>query len=172
MKKREIHDPYAELIDRFNRRGVEYVVVGMSGINYYASNAKEAFVTQDFDIFVRPAIGNVKKALEVFKGLDYNLAVKGKELKDAFVKKVVAEKNTISAVDPYGIMFELILAVSGYRFDQMEGGATVFMVENIPVKVAKLRKLLQSKKLAGREKDKLFLKRYEMFLKEKSGVRR
>lgn len=167
MVKRKVYDPYAELIDRFNQSGVKYVVVGMSGINYYASEAKETFVTQDFDIFIKPTIGNVKKALAVFKKLDYSLAVNEDELTESLIKKVVAKKNTISATDPYGVMFELILAVSGYRFDQMESGATVFIVEKVPVKVAKLRKLLRSKKIAGREKDKFFLKRYEMFLREK-----
>ncbi len=168
MKKRKITDPYAELLDRFNREGVDYVVVGMSGINYYASKAQETFATQDFDIFVKPTIGNVKKAVDVFKALDYSLAVKEGELRDSLVKKVVSQKSTISATDPYGIVFELILAVSGYRFDQMENGATVFIVENVPVKVAPLRKLLRSKKIAGREKDRFFLKRYEMLLKGKT----
>jgi len=65
-------------------------------------------------------------------------------------------------------VFELILAVSGYRFDQMESGASVFIVENVPVKVAQLRKLLRSKKIAAREKDRYFLKRYEMLLRGKS----
>ena len=165
MKNRKIDDPYAEVIDAFNKNGVKYVVVGMSGINYYAVDAKGTFATQDFDIFINPTIGNVKKAISIFKELGYSLAVKEGELKDGAIKKTVAVKKTISATDPYGIMFEILLAVSGYRFDQMEKGAAIFLVERIPVKVAKLRKLLQSKKAAGRPKDKFFLKRYEIFLK-------
>jgi hypothetical protein len=168
MNKRAMRDPYTELISKFNQKGVKYVVVGMSGINYYASKTQETFATQDFDIFVKPTIPNVKKAMESFKELNYDLSVKEGELKESFLKKVVKQKHTISATDPYGVMFELILAVSGYRFDQMESGATVFIVENVPVKVAKLRKLLRSKKIAGRPKDRFFLKRYEIFLKEKS----
>ena len=167
MKKGKIHDPYAVAIDKFNQNGVRYIVVGMSGINYYASEAKETFATQDFDIFIKPTISNVKKAIEVFKKLNYNLAVKKGELKESLIRKAVAEKNTISATDPYGIAFDLILKVSGYRFDEMESGATVFMIENVPVKVGKLRKLLRSKKIAARNKDKFFLKRYEILLSEK-----
>jgi len=167
MKRSRINDPYAEVIDAFNRNGVKYVVVGMSGINYYASNARETFSTMDFDIFIKPTISNVKKALAVLRKLDYSIAVKESELKDAAIKKIVGNKTTISATDPYGVMFELLLAVSGYRFDQMVDGAVVFIVDNVPVKVAKLRKLLHSKKIAARPKDKLFLKRYEIFLKGK-----
>lgn len=168
MNKRIMRDPYAELINRFNQKGIKYVVVGMSGINYYASKTQETFATQDFDIFVNPTISNVKKAMGAFKELSYDLSVKEGELKESLLKKVVKQKHAISATDPYGIVFELILAVSGYRFDQMESGATVFIVESVPVKVAKLRKLLRSKKIAGRPKDRFFLKRYEIFLKEKS----
>jgi hypothetical protein len=169
MRQRgKVRDPYAEVIDKFNRSGVKYVIVGMSGINYYASGARDTFATQDFDIFVKPTIPNVRKALAVFRELGYILASKEKELKDDLIKKTVAEKDTISATDLYGIMFELILAVSGYRFDQMEKGSSVFIVEKVLVKVGALRKLLRSKKAAARDKDKLFLKRYEMLLKKKA----
>lgn len=167
MTKRKPPDPYAELLDKFNRGGVKYVVVGMSGINYYASEAKETFATQDFDIFIKPTIENVRKAISIFRKLDYSLIVNKSTLEDSSIKKTVRQKSTILASDPYGIAIELILAVSGYTFNEMERDATIFSVQKIPIKVAKLKKLLQSKKLAGRKKDKLFLKRFELLLKEK-----
>jgi competence protein ComGF len=166
-RKKEFYDPYVELIDRFNRQGISYVVVGMSGINYYASNTLETFSTQDFDIFVKPTIDNVKKSIAVFKELGYNLVPYKQPGEDWSIKDVVKNKKTILAVDSYGITFKLILSVSGFTFSQMEGNAVVFNVGNIPVKVSKLSQLLLSKKIAGRKKDKLFLKRYEMLLKEK-----
>ena len=36
---RPVYDPYADLIAGLNKAHVDYVVVGMSGINYYASSA-------------------------------------------------------------------------------------------------------------------------------------
>ncbi len=54
----------------------------------------------------------------------------------------------------------------GFTFSQMGSGVTTFVVGNVPIKVAKLEKLLSSTKAAGRSKDKLFLKRYEILLKE------
>jgi len=160
MTKEKPPDPYAELLDKFNRGGVKYVVVGMSGINYYASQAKETFATQDFDIFIKPTIENARKAISIVRKLGY-------ALEGSPVEKIVREKSTILATDPYGIAIELMLAVSGYTFGEMESDATIFTAQNIPIKVAKLKKLLQSKKLAGRKKDKLFLKRFELLLKEK-----
>jgi len=165
--KKKTYDPYSELMDKFNRGSVKYVVVGMSGINYYASRPQETFATQDFDIFVKPTIGNIEKAIAILKKMNYGLATKKGALEDFPIREIVRQKNTIIATDPYGIVFELILAISGYTFSQMQKDAIVFNVENIPIKVARLRKLLQSKKAAGREKDKLFLKRFEILLKEK-----
>ena len=167
MATKKIYDPYIEVLDKFNKHGVDYVIIGMSGINYYASKAAETFSTQDFDIFVKPAIGNIKKVISIFEKLNYSLIANKKRIEKTDVKSIVRNKNTILATDPYGITFESILAVSGYTFSRMQKDAVIFNVNNVPVKVAKLRKLLMSKKIAGREKDKLFLKRYEILLKEK-----
>lgn len=167
MTRKKIYDPYIEVLDEFNRKGVSYVVIGMSGINYYASGAQETFSTQDFDIFIKPTIDNVKKSISIFRKLEYNLMVNKAKIETSSIKKIVKDKTTILATDPYGITFELILSVSGYTFSQMVMDATIFNVGNIPIKVAKLSKLLTSKKLAGRKKDKLFVKRYEILLKEK-----
>ncbi|MBL7157507.1 MAG: hypothetical protein ISS92_05040 [Candidatus Omnitrophica bacterium] len=169
MTKRIMHDPYAQLLDKFNKGGIKYVVIGMSGINYYASRAQETFTTQDFDIFVKPTIKNVEKAILVFRKLDYSLIANKSTVNNSSIKKIVRQKNTILATDPYGIVFELILAVSGYTFNQMKEDATIFTVQKIPIKVAKLKKLLQSKKIAGRKKDKFFLERYAILLKTKKG---
>lgn len=168
MKRKKIYDPYAEILDRFNRKGIHYVIVGMSGINYYALETKETFTTQDFDIFVKPTIENVKQALFVFEKLGYNVTANQKKVKNSSIKNIVREKKTILANDPYGIAFDLILAVSGFTFSQMASDATIFRVGNIPIKVAKINKLLLSKKIAGRERDKLFLSRYEILLRERA----
>ena len=168
MKCKKFFDPYIELLDNFNRKGVRYVVVGMSGINYYASDTRETFATQDFDIFVKPTTDNVKKAVSIFRKLGYTLLVHEQKVENSSVRDIVKDKKTILATDSYGITFELILTVSGFTFSQIEGDTTIFNVGGIPIKVAKLNKLLISKKIAGREKDKLFLKRFEILLKEKS----
>jgi len=166
MKFKKFYDPYAELLARLNRLRVEYLVVGMAGINYYAASAREAFATQDFDIFVNPTISNVHKALSVLTKLGYDIAVNAKRLDKAGVKDAVSHEKTIVASNPYGILFELILSVSGYTFAQMACDARVFTSGKTPIKVAQLQKLLRSKKLAGRKKDMLFLERYEILLKE------
>ncbi|MFC1699255.1 hypothetical protein ACFL1I_04770 [Candidatus Omnitrophota bacterium] len=172
MKRaKRIYDPYAEIIDQFNRVGVKYVVVGMSGINYYASRAADAFATQDFDIFVKPTLNNIKKSVSVLKKFDYSIISNEREASDSLLKDITRSRKTIIATNSYEITFKFILAVSGYTFSQMEQDATVFDIGGIPVKVAKLSKLLMSKKIAGRKKDKLFLKRFELLLQDKKRLK-
>ncbi|MBL7157494.1 MAG: hypothetical protein ISS92_04975 [Candidatus Omnitrophica bacterium] len=161
MVKRKIQNPYTELLDKFNRKEVQYVVIGMSGINYYASNAAETFSTQDYDIFVKPTIDNVRKAVLILKKLGYSVSTDEGEITSDCIKSITRYKKTIVAQDAYGVMFELVLTVSGYTFGQMKKNIRIFLSGKVPIKVGNLNDLLTSKKLAGRTKDKVFLKRYK-----------
>lgn len=157
-------DPWATLFERFNRMGVDYVVIGMSAINYYARSAMETFGTQDYDLFLRPVVSNAAKAMGILRGLGYELVVDGKKASESDIKGIVKEKRTILAVNPQGVTFELLFAVSGFAFGQMAGDASVFRTGETLIRVAKLNKLLASKEAAGRPKDRLFLKRYKWIL--------
>jgi len=66
-------DPYLEVIKNFNRYKVKYVVIGVSGFNYFAKDAREMVVTYDYDIFINPEFSNVKKTIKILKRLDFNL---------------------------------------------------------------------------------------------------
>lgn len=167
MKQKKFYDPYTELLSQFNKAQVEYVVVGMSGINYYALDAHGVFATLDFDVFINPTVANVSKAVSACRKLGYDAAVDGKEMDKVTVKDVVIHKKTIVCSNSYGVLFDLILSVSGYTFAQMACDARIFNSVKIPIKVGQLRKLLRSKKAAGRKKDLLFLKRYKSILEEK-----
>jgi len=167
MKRKDIYDPYVEILTEFNKSGVKYVIVDMSGINYYASSASEIFSTQDYDVFLKPSIENTKRAISILKELEYSLSSCGKEIEIKNIKGLIKNRETIIGVNFYGVTIELILTVSGYTFNQMECDAAIFNVANVPIKVGKLKKLLMSKKIAGRTKDKYFLKRFKILLEEK-----
>jgi predicted nucleotidyltransferase len=164
--KKTFYDPYSEVIADFNFKGVGYVIIGMSGINYYASKAQETFATQDFDVFLKPTIENVKKAVTVLQGMGYSVNTAGGAVDAGNIKNIVGFKRTILAVDHHGITIELLLEISGYTFNQIEDDAVTFKVNKVPLKVGRLTKLLRSKQIAARDKDKLFLKRFEMLIKE------
>jgi predicted nucleotidyltransferase len=159
-------DPYSSVLKEFNKKRVKYVVVGMSGINYYARQARDVFATQDYDIFVKPVMENVKKAVSILKDKKFTVVADKEEFEEARLKEVVRDRKTVLAVNDLGIMIELILAVSGFVFDQMAKDAVIFNVGKTPIKVGNIKKLIASKKIAGRKKDRIFLKRFEAFLRE------
>jgi hypothetical protein len=163
-------DVYTNTIRAFNKRKIEYVVIGMSGINYYIDDSHQLIMTADFDIFLKPEAKNVLKALKVMRGLDFTLSTgSGPPVtldKDG-VQVLVDRGTTITCTTPYGGAVDLCLDVSGYTYADLSKDARVFRAERTPIRVARLEKLLKMKEIAGRRKDILFLERYRLLLEEK-----
>lgn len=168
MTIKAFHDPYRDVIDQFNRYGVRYVVVGMSGINYYATQPSQTFATMDYDIFLEPTLKNLEKALRCLTRLGLTVGTSEGVLKEKGLKAIAREKTTLIATTPEGLAVELLLAVSGYTFSELTHDAATFTVQKVPVKVGRLTKLLRSKQVAGRPKDRQFLQRYRSLLQEDS----
>jgi hypothetical protein len=157
-------DPYRAVVQRFNRYGVRYVVVGMAGINYYAKNPSETFATMDYDLFLEPSLSNVEQAVTVLNGLGFTLGTAAGALPHADLRAIVRARTTLIATTPDGLMVELLLRVSGYPFTELARDAATVAVRGVPVNVGRLSKLLRSKRLAGRPKDRQFLRRYQSLL--------
>lgn len=166
MRRAALHDPYRAVIRRFNRNGVRYVVVGMTGINYYARRPAETFATLDYDVFIEPTLKNVERAIRSLRGLGFAMGTAGGPLETELLKDLVRSRRTLIATTPEGLTVELLLAVSGFPFTELAKDAATLTVRGEPVKVGRLTKLLQSKKLAGRAKDRHFLRRYRALLEE------
>lgn len=167
MSRRVIQDPYRAVIQQFNRRGVRYVVVGMSGINYYAKQPSETFATLDYDIFLEPTLENARQAVRALKDLSFTIGTAAGRLKLEQLLRVVRARRTLVATTAEGIMIELLLEVSGFPFLELAKDASTFVVRGVPVKVGRLTKLCRSKKLADRPKDRAFFRRYEALLKKR-----
>ena len=164
MSPRRFEDPYRAVIRQFNRRGVRYVVVGLSGINYYAKGAAEAFATLDYDVFMDPTLKNVEQALQSLTRLGFAVGAATGLVQAQDLRGIVRAKRTLVATTPDGLTVELLLAISGFTFAEVAKDAATFVVRGVPVKVGRLTKLLQSKKVAGRRKDRDFLRRYTALL--------
>jgi len=168
MSARALQDPYRAVVQHFNRYGVRYVVVGMAGINYYGKSPAETFATLDYDLFLEPTLENIRRALRRLQRLGFTVGTARGPLTDEQLKALVRDRVTFVATTPDGIAVELLLKVSGYTFSGLANDAASFTVRGIPVRVGRLTKLLRSKQLAGRAKDRAFLRRYESLLKESS----
>jgi len=168
MMRRALADPYRAVLRQFNRHGIKYVVVGMSGINYYARSPAETFATLDYDIFLNPTLKNVAQAVHLLKRLGFTIGTVAGPLREDVMTDVVRYRKTLVATTPDGLTVELLQEVSGYPFSELAKDAATFSVRGVPVRVGRLTKLLKSKQLAGRAKDRQFLRRYQALLEESS----
>ncbi len=167
MTRPAFQDPYRAVAQAFNRGGVRYVVIGLSGINYYAGSAAETFATLDYDIFLQPTRTNVELAVQCLKKLGFTVGTSAGLLKRGQLADVVRRRRTLVATTTDGVTVELLLEVSGYLFAELAKDAATFTVEGVTITVGRLAKLLRSKQVAGRPKDRQFLERYRSLLGEK-----
>ena len=98
--------------------------------------------------------------MRCLKRLGYALGTADGSLAADSLRYVVRQRRTVVATTPDGLMVELLLHVSGFTFADLARDAATFVMHGVPVKVGRLHKLLASKKLANRPKDRQFLKRY------------
>lgn len=166
MSPRRLLDPYQAVIRAFNRVGVRYVVVGMAGINYYARRPSEAFATMDYDLFLEPMLNNVEKALRRLERLGFSIGTTQGAFTPHELRQIVRDQRTLVATTPDGLTVELLLAVSGFTFATFAKDAATVTVRGTPITVGRLTKLLKSKQVANRPKDREFLRRYKVMLQE------
>jgi hypothetical protein len=64
------------------RAGVDFVVVGTGGINFYAASAAEAVETDDVGVFLRGEVANLGAALASLRAAGFEIAARGEPFVD------------------------------------------------------------------------------------------
>lgn len=162
-------DTYTEIIKAFNHNKVTYIVIGVSGINYYAKDAHNLIMTADYDIFLKPEVENVTKAIKILKEKGFTIVNKEKTIRRISkkeIEKIVRKKLNLTCENFYGNMIDLCLEVSGFSFEELDKRSKSFKAGRISIRVGQLRDLLKTKEIATRPKDRLFLEKYKLLLKE------
>jgi len=153
-------DPFLRLVRSLARSKVRFVVIGLSGINLYARSAADLFATQDRDLFLPPDLDGVLAAWRACETLGLNLSCAGEPLdrpRDRLLaERVVANRALVRATDGAGLDVDLTLVMAGYDFETVWADRRVFQVEDVDIPVARLSHIIQSKRRAGRDKDRLF----------------
>src|SRR5262245_20210277 len=114
-------NPYHQVLRELNRAGVEYVVIGVSGINYFAKDARQILSTADYDVFLEPTSQNIARAWKALHKSGFAVAVrKGDRLRalhrlSTRVRDELARKRqTLVGLGPYQLIVEALLSVSGF----------------------------------------------------------
>jgi site-specific recombinase XerC len=163
-------DAFQELIESLWRHRVRFVVIGLAGANYYARSAGALFATQDRDLFLAPDADNVLAAWRACEsaGLDLICGADPLDLpRDrALAERVVANRASVRATDGAGLDVDLTLEMAGFEFATVWKGRRTFRVEDVEVPVARLRHIVESKRQAARDKDRLFLATHAEMLRD------
>jgi hypothetical protein len=165
-----VTDPFAPLARALESRRVRYVLIGVSGANYYAPEAGARFVTEDYDLFVPLDAHNLVAAWTACDDVAADLWLSNEPLDrphDLWLAERVVERKAVTrATGREGLQVDFTLVMQGYEFDAVWKEHRLFLTEGIPVPTARLLHIVTSKHATGRDKDKLFLATHRAALEQ------
>ena len=150
---------------------VDFVVVGMFGINLQARDPSESFETNDLDVLLRANIPTLKSALTALSNAGFTFASGGEPFIDTVDEQALAavlrSQATLRGLFDGTNVLDLMLEMTGWSHDEVASDAVVFKAYGHDVRVARLERLIESKRRAGRPKDLAFLAHYAAVMEGK-----
>ncbi len=114
---------FAAALAALTRAGVEFVVVGVGGINFYAREAAAAIATLDLDLLLRPRVATLRTALSALRTAGFSFEAGGEPFIDQDDDSVLANAAprgaSISASSPEGARIDLMLSAAGVAWDDL-----------------------------------------------------
>jgi predicted nucleotidyltransferase len=164
---------FVRALSALREAGVDFVVVGVGGINFYARTPGQVFATLDLDALLPPVVENLATALRALSRLGYGFEAGGEPFLDAedeaVLARVVSRGACLTALHSDASQIDLMTSVAGFTYAELTGDATPFQVAGVEVRVGQLEKLLRSKQRSGRPKDLEFLRAFEARASEEPG---
>jgi hypothetical protein len=168
-------DPFARLVKRLRENRVRFVVIGVSGVNYYARAAGQIFTTLDRDLFFPPEPANLLRCWRacLSEGLALSAGEEplGSPLDRPLADRVVAQRALVRALGD-DLQVDLSLVMTGFDFARVWSARRLFRVEDVRIPVASLEQIVKSKAATDRPKDRLFLATHEDALRVLLGEER
>lgn len=144
--------------------GVEFVVVGVSGINFYARTPADAVSTLDVDLLLGPRVDNLRAAFATLGELGYRFEAGGEPFLDVndhrSLEQIIRRGARVVAAHDSAGELDLMLSIAGTSFEELRSDAQRFRISGCEILVGKLERLLRSKEIAGRPKDIEFLRAF------------
>lgn len=156
-------DEFVEALLAITGAGTDFLVVGVSGINFYATDASEAVLTHDLDVWLKPEVSNLRSALVALRDAGFEFRGGDEpfvDLEDEVVlRNVIRSGGTLVAKFPPDVeRMDLMLSLFDFSFDEERRRSRAFRFEDQTIRVADIETLLRSKERAGRPKDIEFLR--------------
>lgn len=155
----------ARALAALTQAGVDFVLVGVGGINFYARTPAEAYATLDLDALLAPSAANLAAALRALHALGYRFEAGGEPFLDideeSLLASLVRRGATLNALHDRDGQIDLMLSITGSSYSDLAGDAATFRIAESAVRVGRLEKLLAAKRASGRPKDLAFLRAFE-----------
>jgi len=156
-----VTDPFVPLARALAARGVRYVLIGVSGANFYAPSGGARFVTEDYDLFLPLDARNLVNAWAACDDLGLELWLSNEPLdkpRDKWLADHIVERRAVTRVTgPEALQVDFTLVMKGFEFGTVWNEHRVFLTGGVQVPTARLVHIVTSKQAAGRLKDNLFL---------------
>lgn len=163
------HDAYEKILKKLGQEGVRYVVIGVFGINYYADDPGNMFLTQDCDVLIESTRTNVLAALKTLSAEGYSLESNGEPLSgiDSWLAgKIVEHRAVVTGKKDRILRIDLVLDGGKIPYREWFNNKMVFRAGKSKIYVGSLPQLIQAKENSNRDKDRKFLALYKIQLKE------
>jgi hypothetical protein len=148
---------------------VDFVLVGVGAINFYARDASAVAQTADLDVLLARRVETLRRALEALRAAGFAFEAGGEPFvdveDDAVLGRIVEVGGNLAAVAG-GARVDLMLSLAGFSYDELAADAERFRIAEIEVAVGRLEKLLRAKEAAGRDKDREFLRLFAARLRD------
>ena len=153
--------PLAPLARELAARSVRYLLIGVSGANFYGPAGQAVFATMDFDLFLPPDADNLARAWASCEQVGLDLWLGAEPLdspRDRFLAERAIQYHALTRASGAGdVLIDLTLVMEGFDFEQVWNERREFIVEGAAVPTARLLHIIESKAATGRPKDQLFL---------------
>jgi hypothetical protein len=156
-------DPYVDACRRFRNSRLRYVIVGAFGINLYAQQVGQVITTADCDILIPAHFAAFRKALQTLLSMGFVLEAGAEPVPDldpALIQGILRARAVVSAERP-DARIDVCTQVAGAAFEELWRTHREFIVEGVKLRVAALKDLVKSKRVADRPKDRLFLQQHK-----------
>jgi hypothetical protein len=133
---------FKDLIELFNKNGVEYLLVGGWAVGVHA----EPRATKDLDLFIRSSKTNSEAIWEALRRF-------GAPLKERSPEEFRDGESIIQFGQPPN-RIDIIQKIDGVTFDQAWKGRVAAKIDgDVPVSIISREHLLQNKRASGRPRD-------------------
>lgn len=154
-------EPLLPLARALATRRVRYLLIGVSGANFYAPPPMARFVTDDWDLFLPVDPANLVHAWAACEEAGVDVWLGDEPLdkpRDRWLAERIVDRRALTRVTgPDDLRVDFTLVMKGFDFETVWKDRRVFTLSGVEVPTARLLHIVASKQAAGRQKDQLFL---------------